>query len=275
MTIGPLALPFILAMTAAASAPDSATAAAARASGELRPGRLACYWIRPGDTAASLALRFTGNADNCYQPWFQIVNPAKSTFVPKSQYADIQSGWQVCVATERLTATAPPRYQVVASAPAVIVQPRVVPQQSAIDLRVLWWAAPLLVVVSGMVVTLIYTGKYMDERRACVALMKWFGVRFIVEFDRPLLRRCADNPAIRSRLRYAPSRRRVDIFLAPANGRTYPNLVDHRKNVEYDVERVLRVLGDEPFIRGPLRAEGPWVVIPFRFETNRQQEGAS
>ena len=104
--------------------------------------------------------------------------------------------------------------------------------------------------------------------------MRGFGNRFIAEFERPLFRRTASDAAVRSRLRFAPSRHRLEVLLAPADGRTYPNLVDHRKNVEYDVERVERILGAEPFVGGPLYAEGSWVVIPFSFETDRQQEGA-
>ena len=103
--------------------------------------------------------------------------------------------------------------------------------------------------------------------------MRGFGDRFIAEFERPLFRRSAVDPAVKSRLRFAPSRHRLEVLLAPADGRTYPNLVDHRKNVEYDVERVQQILRDEPFVSGPLYAEGSWVVIPFRFETDRQQEG--
>ena len=79
----------------------------------------------------------------------------------------------------------------------------------------------------------------------------------------------------KSRLRLAPARRRLDVLLAPADGRTYPNLFDHRRNVEYDVERVVWLLRGEPFINGRPYARGPWVVIPFYFETSRQQEGAS
>ena len=37
--------------------------------------RLTCFTVRPGDTAARLAQRFTGNTHNRHQAWFQIVNP--------------------------------------------------------------------------------------------------------------------------------------------------------------------------------------------------------
>jgi hypothetical protein len=64
----------------------------------------------------------------------------------------------------------------------------------------------------------------------------------------------------------------LDILVAPSTGRSYPNLADHRNNVEYDVERILAQLGDGQFVNGPLYAEGEWVVIPFRFRHVTQQE---
>lgn len=221
--------------------------------------QLTCYPIRPGDTAARLAQRFTGNAHSRYQPWFQIVNPTTATFIPKSHYGVIQSGWHVCVATEMLRRGS--------------AHPRVTQKQTVIDLSVLWWATALFVVVSGLVLAWVVTGKYIGERRASLDIMRGFGDKFISEFERPLFRRCAADPPVKSRLRFAPARHRLEVLLAPADGRTYPNLFDHRKNVEYDVERVLRLLRDEPFINGPLYAQGPWVVIPFRFEIDKQQEG--
>jgi hypothetical protein len=57
-------------------------------------------------------------------------------------------------------------------------------------------------------------------------------------------------------------------MLAPADGRSYPNLADHRKNVEYDVDRVLRLVNAQPVMSGPLYTRGSWVVIPFQFDTN-------
>jgi hypothetical protein len=43
---------------------------------------------------------------------------------------------------------------------------------------------------------------------------------------------------VRSRLRCGARLGRFDILLAPGEGRRYPNLSDHKKNVEYDVARV-------------------------------------
>jgi hypothetical protein len=271
VTAGLRALPFVVMMTTG-STYAFAQRDFARLSAELRSdGYLTCYPIRPGDTAAGLAHRFTGNAHNRYQPWFQIVNPATATFVSKSRYGAIQSGWHVCVATEMLRyGSARRQYHVVSSTPLMWPQTAVTQQRTAIDPSVLWWAAGLF--VSGLVLAHVLIRRYIRERRASLDIMRGFGDKFISEFERPLFRRSADVSPIKSRLRFAPARHRLEVLLAPAAGRTYPNLLDHRKNVEYDVERVLRLLRDEPFVHGPLYAKGPWVVIPFRFETGSNKK---
>ena len=225
-----------------------------------------CYSVQPGDTAARLAQRLTGSADARHLPGFQILDPATSMFVPKSRYDRIRSGWRVCVAAGMLS----PRAGPVHVFPPVPLAPAGRPL--SLDVRVLWWEIPLLVAVSGLV--LVVTWNQIQHRRASLEIMSRFSGRFIQEFERPLFHRTPD-PVVKSRLRLAPRSRRLDILLAPANGRTYPNLVDHKRNVEYDVERVLQLLNDEPFVHGPLHAEGRWVVIPFHFEPNRQQEGVS
>ena len=71
-----------------------------------------------------------------------------------------------------------------------------------------------------------------------------------------------------------PHRARLDILIAPGGGRHYPNLADHRKNVEYDVERITQCLRDETFLGGPIYAQGPWVVIPFQLKAEAKMEGA-
>jgi hypothetical protein len=226
---------------------------------------LTCYWVRAGDTAAGLAKRFTGDARNRHQAWFQIRNPTTATFIPKSDYGVIQSGWHVCVATEMLRYGSPP----------VLLQTTVTHGQRPIGSSVLWWSVPLFAIGWCLVLTWFIAAKYTDDRRATRHIMKGFGDRFICEFERPLFRRCAAESPVKSRLRFAPARHRLEILVAPAGGRTYPNLFDHRRNVEYDVERVLGLLNDHPCISGPLHSEGPWVVIPFRFDINSQQEGVS
>jgi hypothetical protein len=58
----------------------------------------ACSNVRPGDTAARLALRLTNSADNRHAPWFQSLDPATSRFVAKIAYLSIYPGWKVCIA---------------------------------------------------------------------------------------------------------------------------------------------------------------------------------
>ena len=250
----------------------STTSEMVRPAAEVRIVRPStCYEIRSGDTAARLAQRFTGNEFNRYQTWFQIFDPVTRTFIAKSRYNVIQSGWHVCVATDMLRLRSiPAGYSAFSpglpALPAVLPATAVPVRAAVLDWRMVWWATPLLVLISGLL--LAWSWKYIDERRARVEVMKRFGNRFISEFERPLSRGVRKRP-ISARLRCAAGRRKVEILLAPANGHTYPNLVDHRRNVEYDVERVLRLLRHEPFIGEAPYAEGRWVVIPCRIETSK------
>ena len=57
-----------------------------------------CWPIAAGDTASSLARRLTGKADAAYGLAFQIRDPARRMFVPKSHYQRLQSDWQACIA---------------------------------------------------------------------------------------------------------------------------------------------------------------------------------
>jgi hypothetical protein len=154
----------------------------------------------------------------------------------------------------------------------VVLQAGVTPGRTPIDFSFLWWVAPPFAIGWGLLLGWLVSGRYLVDRRASLDLMRGFGLRFVCEFERPLFRRSAADAPVKSRLRFAPARRRLDILLAPGGGRTYPNLVDHKDNVEYDVERVLRLLRYRA-VNGPLRAEGPWVVIPVHFEPDGQQAG--
>src|SRR5262245_10397947 len=218
--MAPRALLFVLAMTTGSIHAFGATQAAR--------GQILCYAVRPGDTAASLARRLTGSADNRHRRWFHIVNPATATAVGKFRYDTIQSGWHVCVPTERLARAQDDPISPPQSATVPIEK---TPAPGAIDLRVLWWVVPLSVAVSGLV--LAGTGKYVGHRRAVVEIMSGFGGRFVSEFERPLFRRTADA-AVTSRLRFAPARRRLEILLAPAAGPQYPNLIDPQRTLEHD-----------------------------------------
>jgi hypothetical protein len=260
------ALPVVLVIASG----STALADVRRSPAEPRtPSQLTCFPIRAGDTAARLAERFTGDIHNRQQPWFQIVNTATRSVLPKSRYDDIVPGWRVCVAAEMLRpGLLQTRFLPVASASIPAMQSSVGGAALPTDLKFLWWMIPLVMGASGAGAA--WAWKRGDDHRLRVAVLRGFGERFVHEFARPLCRN-ATRPPIRSRLRL--TRRSVEILIAPASGRTYPNLADHVKNVEYDVDRVLRLLGEDAAIAGPLYAEGPWVVIPCRIEPDKQQEG--
>ena len=106
--------------------------------------------------------------------------------------------------------------------------------------------------------------EYLRQTWRVPAPLRHHAQQFVEAFERPLLRQSSTGPPIRSRLRYLPAREEVEILIAPSAGRRYPNLSDHKINVEYDVRRVLRLLEDYLVVSRPLRVEGQWVVIPVR-----------
>src|SRR5688572_27483583 len=62
-----------------------------------------CRPIVRGDTASRLARQLTGNAAAAYSNAFQIRDPARGMFVPKSQYRRLSTDWQACVARGPVT----------------------------------------------------------------------------------------------------------------------------------------------------------------------------
>ena len=133
---------------------------------------------------------------------------------------------------------------------------------------VVLWIALLLAIA------LVASG-FHDYVRDRTAPLQRFGERFVQEFARPLVQVRPSEPVLEVRLRVRPHRSQVEVLLAPCGGRPYPNLVDHRQNVEYDVERVLRVLEDQRFVHRPLYAQGRWVVIPLHLQVNPRQAGST
>ena len=232
---------------------------------------LACAAIRPRETAAAVARRLTGDGRNRHEQWFQILDPRASRFVSKAHYDRIRPGWRACIVNDPVPAGGGRR---------AAGLPVVRPIQSAIDtlgraVTVVdsplgWWAA--LVVVLAL--TWSSVDDYMIRRRRMLDAMRRFGAIFVGEFERPLVQPDDPERPIRSRLRASVRNRRLEILLAPRRGRRYPNLSDHRKNVEYDVTRVLQRLRDQTFVCGPAYAQDEWVVVPFRFRGDSQQAGA-
>ena len=138
-----------------------------------------------------------------------------------------------------------------------------------IDLRMLWLGAAMVVPWLGWRIV----DDYLDRRKTATILVQYFVQRFVNEFERPLVR---DDPAehpVKSRFRCGARLRRFEILLAPAEGRRYPNLSDHKKNVEYDVARVMRVLGDDSFVSGAPYTQAGWTVVPFQFRAGARPSG--
>jgi hypothetical protein len=256
-----------------------------------------CHAIRRGESATQAARRVTGNGQNAYRDWFQIMNPSLR-FVPKSQYNRIRLGWQACVvrpAIQRLSSNAnhaeepEPSEAATGSAvqqalavPAALAnadagdrsQPSafdVVRKPGGIDLTMLWLCAAAVVPWFGWRIV----DDYLTRRKTASIVVQSFVQRFVNEFERPLVRYDVTERPVRSDLRFGARRGRFDILLAPGEGRRYPNLSDHKKNVEYDVARVMRVLGDDSFVsRAPYTKAG-WIVLPFQFTAEAKQSGVS
>jgi hypothetical protein len=139
----------------------------------------------------------------------------------------------------------------------------------ALDSAFVLWAA--LVVL----ITLAWSGvdEYDARTRRIVDEMRRFGERFVLEFERPLSQADQSSRPIDSRVVVRAHPPRVAIFIAPAAGRRYPNLSDHRTNVEYDVSRILRRVPDPAFVCHSLCARGRWVVVTLQLQVNSQQAG--
>ena len=230
-----------------------------------------CAPIRPGETAPQVARRITGEANGARESWFQIVDPATSRFVPKARYGSVRAGWHACVATG-LPAVAPPISSDASSSWTDHLQ-------TAYDDVIRLVQSPdsdlgLWVVLLALIAIATHSADhYFKDREQVLKAMQQFSRKFVREFERPLVSGDLSVPPIQSRLRFAPHASRLDILIAPGAGRRYPNLTDHRNNVEYDLTRVLNVLRDEPFVNGRPYMDGPWVVLPFSMKPAITQAG--
>jgi hypothetical protein len=240
------------------------------APGDASAQQFVCNSVRQGDTAARLALRLTNSAENRYAPWFQILDPTTSRFIPKAAYDAIRPGWKVCIA--RGAAPSRPRLQI--AIPSDRAKPgtaRFFDRRAAMDVGYAWMMA---VAILAPLVAWPVVKKHFDKRCAMLDSMSRFGAVFVREFAQPLPRQHAADRPIKARLQCAPYRARLEILLAPNKGHSYPNLSDHKKNLEYDIERILRLVPDQPFVRGEPYSRGDWVVIPFQVPADVTQEGA-
>lgn len=230
-----------------------------------------CTPIRPGETAPQVARRITGEASGARESWFQIMDPVTSRFLPKARYGNVRAGWHACVATG-LPAVAPAVTSHASATPSRHFQTayadvlRLVRSPDA-DLE-LW-----IVLLALIAIATHSADHYFKDRDKVVTAMRQFSRKFVREFERPLVDSDRSVAPIQSRLRLAPHASRLDILIAPGAGRRYPNLTDHRNNVEYDLKRVLGVLRDEPFVTGRPYMDGRWVVLPFSMKPAITQAG--
>jgi hypothetical protein len=226
-----------------------------------------CVVIQPGETAAAAARRITGDAASQRALWFQIVDPTASRFVPKTEYGRVRAGWRACI-SEGTTAgvTAAPRADRPVPSPAPSLPPGIV---RLAGMPEVWMSLTLL--LAAMAGTEM--ARTSAQHRALARAMTPFGERFVREVELPLRRPGAAGPAMESRLRCLPGARQLEIRLAPRGRGSYPNLSDHRSNVEYDVDRVLRLLNDDRFVPEGLSAQGRWVIVHCRFRSERELGG--
>lgn len=137
------------------------------------------------------------------------------------------------------------------------------------------FASTVALVVWVVFLAWFLTESYLATAGEIPADLKAFGEAFVQAFGRPLIDARPGAPPIRARLRAASRGRELEVLIAPSDGRTYPNLADHKNNLEYDVHRVLCAIGDRHFVSGQLRAEGPWVVIPIRRKADLKEAGVT
>jgi hypothetical protein len=217
-----------------------------------------------------------------------------SRFVPKSQYDRIRPGWRACIVKDALERRVGPAVQpdTVESADLALGGPQPTAAGDFGPVGAVALAAPGLTdtlrPIEGIDLTWVWMGfavllpllgwrlldDYIGRRNTVSIVMKHFAHRFVREFERPLIQQPEERP-LRARLRLRPARARLEILLAPGQGRRYPNLSDHKKNVEYDVVRIERLLADDSFVRDPLYTQAGWVVVPFRLEAVQKQTGVT
>ena len=230
-----------------------------------------CWPIAAGDTASSLARRLTGKAEAAYGLSFQIRDPARRMFVPKSHYQRLQSDWQACVApgpvpktpvvhapVVKLAASAMTPAQSIATTSQPIASTTLTLGRADRTLTGVPFAATIGAAV--LLITLLAAVAISLTPRPMPVSVRRAGENFVTVFARPLIDESSGLPPIQTRLRFVRRKQHLEIFIAPGAGHRYPNLADHKKNVEYDVDRVLRVLGNYALSKPP-RAAGKWVVV--------------
>ncbi len=231
-----------------------------------------CYPVVQGDSATTLAFRLTKNARSWRDPGFQILDSARRKFIPKAEYGRIYPGWQACVDEPLLARGLVPSYRLDLSAAGPSAAPPAATGRG-FAMPIGSWGMAVLCAVA-VAVWVVFARWYAKRTRVIARTLETFGTSFIQEFERPLLEeRDARPPALRAQLSLRPRRRSLDVLLAPNQGRSYPNLADHRANVEYDVQRVMLIVDDRRFVCGLPETRGEWVRVPIRLLSDVHKEG--
>ena len=228
--------------------------------------RFRCSTILPGETVSRVAMRMTGSAEHRHRSWFQVVVPATGRLIAKSSYDEVQAGWRACLAPAHRASRHPTAST---SAVALFGTPSRLLNGMSLEL--------FLLCDLGVAVVLFWIAadRYSSRRQRAVRTMMEYGKQFLSEFKRPLIDPVLNVAPIRSNVRVSPDRGRLEIRLAPADGRRYPNLSDHKDNVAYDVGRIVGSLHNPAFVCRAMYAKGAWVVVPFQFHDNQNKEGLS
>jgi hypothetical protein len=210
-------------------------------------------------------MRMTGSAEHRHQPWFQVVVPDTGRLIAKSSYDDVQAGWRACLMSAHGASRHPTQ------------RPAAVAFFGA-PYRLLNGMNPQLLLLADVVAVVLFwitADRYFSQRQRTVRTMTEYAEQFLREFKRPLIDPVLNVAPVRSRVQVSPAGGRLEIRLAPAGGKRYPNLSDHKDNVAYDVGRIVRSLHNPSFLCLQIYAKGSWVVIPFQFHGNANKEGPS
>jgi hypothetical protein len=227
---------------------------------------LVCRPVSPGESAASLARRLTGEAATAYSERFQIRDPSHPGFVPKSQYRRLRAGWQVCVAQDMIVTPGAHRFSTnsISTVGVTAIRPGVVESRPGARPRYDIVGAVHIAIATALVLLTSTVAIRFVRPTAAPRDLQHAGERFVSAFARPLIDPGSGVPPIMMRLHFVRRSQELEIYLAPTGERRYPNLLDHKRNVEYDVRRVLQLLGPRVVVSHPVRAENKWVVVSIR-----------
>ena len=189
--------------------------------------QFACWPIVRGDTASRLARRLTGSAAAAYSDAFQIKDPARRGFVPKSRYGRLSTHWQACVVRGPVKSNplviAPAAAPPVASqaVPSVARGPAVA--SSWVTRSDVIFAVTIGAVVWLMLVIISAVAGYATPPPIPPAMQR-AAEDFIRVFARPLVDPLSGVAPILVRLRFVRRVQQLEICIAPCGGRRYPNL---------------------------------------------------